>query len=317
MKQEEANQAARNGDLIIVATAKVRGKILERAKRLIEGTSYVMLGDFLREINEIKGMLSCLAGRGRRYTVALSADLAQAVMLALLLVPDRQMKVPGGGRSPGNSAEAAEELERAIDEARRVSNVLWGSNASIPTIESWQRELSKTANRQLVEQLMVARRTDDAHAHDGVGRPLAHIPPAPKELRSAGAHAVELQVRNVDEDPSIACVKVMSADNPDAPAMKGMLDRRLRLAFDETRIAGIAKLLALAQVTDVHVQARVRVTRGLGTSNAKRDELELSEVIDEIDTRKKISLRLLEMKAVNRDLFVESESGLEEKEPAS
>jgi hypothetical protein len=255
VKQEEINQEVRNGDLVVVATAKLREKVLERIRRLIDGVHYVALSDLLREINEIRIMLSRLRGGRRRYAVAVAAEIAQSIMLALLLIPERQKAIDvGGGSEHTGSAESAkvvEDLAKAEDGARRVADKLWGSKEATPTIEAWDRELSKLGERrELSEHLLVAPRTEDGKVHDSNGRPLVEIPPAPKSLPSTNNEEVELQVRSVDADPGLAIVKVLRAANPDGPAMKGLFDRRLRLVFEEEVWPGIAKFLELAQYTD-------------------------------------------------------------------
>lgn len=311
MKQEEVNQGVRRGELVVVATAKLREKIIERVQRLIDDAPYVALSDVLREMDEIKRMLTRMGNRSRRYSVALAADMAKSVMLALLLIPERQEKIPRAGDESG-PAQAAAELAKAGDDARRIADKLWGGIDPTPTIEAWHRELAKAADPTLTEQLLVATRTEDAKAHDPKGRPYTEIPAAPKSLPSAKVQEVELLVRTVDEDPGVALVRVESAADPDGPAMEGLFERRLRLVFDEESHPGVAKFLELAQVTDVHVRTRVHVTRGLGAFGAKHDELRLAEVIDEAESRRRMSRRLLEMNAVTGDLFAEQSLEIEE-----
>lgn len=307
MKQEEVNQELRKGHLLLVATAKMRQKILERVQRLVDGVQYVALSEVLREVNEIKNMLSRMRKRGQSYSVALAAEIAQSLILALVLIPDRQADLTEEGDgvtdSAGSSAPAAE-LAQAGDDARRVAHNLWGHPDAAPNIEAWDKELAKLGDgRQLAEQLLNAPRTEDGKSHDPNGRPFIDIPPVPKALPSAGPQEVELQVRTVDEEPGVALVRLVSAADPDGPAMKGLFERRLRLVFEEEAIPGVAKFLELAQVTDIHVRARVKVSRGLGASNAKHDELRLAEVIDEAGSRRQMSRRLIEMHVVTGDLF--------------
>lgn len=308
MKQEKVHQGLREGELVLMATAKLREQVIERARRLVDGAEYVPISDFLREIEVIKGMLCRLRSRGRQYAVGLPAEVAQSVMLALLLIPDAQAELASAGKSSladaFSSSPPVEELAKASDGARRVAEKLWGSRESAPTIEAWQHELTKLGSLgSLAEQLLTTARTQDGKPIDASGRPLANVPPAPKALPSAFAQEVEVDVRTVDEDPGVAMVKVRGAAEPDGAAMKGMFERRLRLRFDEESHPGIAKFLALAQATDVRVRARVNVQRGLGSSNAKHDELRLSEVIDETGSRRQMSLRLLELHVVTGDLF--------------
>jgi hypothetical protein len=314
VKQEEVNQAARKGALVVSATGKLREKILERVRRLIDGVHYVALSDLLREINEIKAMLSRLRVPGSKYTVAIDAQIAQSLMLALLVVPARQAELrdgdgdsngDGNGKTSRNgSAQEQAELAKAADDARRVAEQLWGKPDTVPTIEGWHRELSKLgAGAKLAGQLLVAPRTEGAEAHDSTGRLLVEVPAAPKALPSMEPQLVELHVRAVDTETGVAVVRVLSAADPDGAAISGLFDRRVRLVFDSEELTGSAKLLELAQVTDVPVQARVGVTRGLGTSGTRHDELLLKEVVDEMETRRRMSRRLLEMNAVTDDLF--------------
>jgi hypothetical protein len=306
MKQEEINQEVRKGGLVVVATAKLREKILERTRRLIDGVQYVTLADLLREVNEIKSMLSRLRQRGQKYAVAVDAQTAQSVMLALLLVPERQADLESGGNKAGQTgtAKTAAELAKAADDARRIAGQLWGKPDSVPTIEGWDRELSKLGKEgKLAGQLLVAPRTEGGKVHDALGRPLIELPAAPKALPSEGPKEVQLSVGPVDPETGFAVVRVMSAADPDGPAMRGLFERRVPLAFDDERLRGIAKLLELAQVTDTLLRVRVGVTRGLTEANAKLDSLQLAEVIDEAETRRRMSRRLLEMEAVTEDLF--------------
>ena len=306
MKQEEVNQKLRTGDLVLVATANLREKILERGQRLIDGVRYVALSDLLREVNEIRSMLLRMRSKSRRYAVAVPADVAESVMLAMLLIPGGQAELADGddGIGSAGNTQKPDELVRAGDDARRIASKLWGVDDAAPTIELWDRELSKLGpRRELSEQLLVAARTADGKAHGASGQPLADLPLAPKSLPSANHEDVELHVKSVDEDPGLAIVVVMGAAHPHGPAMAGLFERRVRLTFDEELHPGVAKFLELAQVTDFHVLARVRVHRGLGARNAKHDELQLAEVIDERGSRDRISRRLLEMNAVTVDLF--------------
>ncbi len=306
MKQEEINQEVRKGGLVVVATAKLREKIVERTRRLIDGVQYVTLADLLREVNEIKSMLSRLRQRGQKYAVAVDAQTAQSVMLALLLVPERQADLESAGNKAGQAGtvKTAAELAKAADDARRIAGQVWGKPDSVPTIESWDRELSKLGKEgKLAGQLLVAPRTEGGKVHDALGRPLIELPAAPKALPSEGPKEVQLSVGPVDPETGFAVVRVMSAADPDGPAMRGLFERRVPLAFDDERLRGIAKLLELAQVTDTLLRVRVGVTRGLTEANAKLDSLQLAEVIDEAETRRRMSRRLLEMEAVTEDLF--------------
>lgn len=306
MKQEEINEEVRKGGLIVVATAKLRERILERTRRLIDGVQYVTLADLLREVDEIKSMLSRLRQRGQKYAVAVDAQTAQSVMLALLLVPARQADLEKGCNKAGQAATAksAAELAKAGDDARRIAEQLWRKADSVPTIEGWDRELSKLGPEgKLAGQLLVAPRTEGGEVHDALGRPLIELPTAPKALPSQVHQEVELSVGPVDPETGIAVVRVMSAADPDGPAMRGLFERRVPLSFDDEKLPGVAKLLELAQATDTFVRARVGVTRGLSAKHAKLDALRLAEVIDEAETRKRMSRRLLEMKAVTGDLF--------------
>lgn len=306
MKQEEINQEVRKGSLVVVATAKLREKIIERTRRLIDGIPYVTLTDLLREVTEIKSMLSRLRQRGQKYAVAVDAQTAQSVMLALLLVPERQADLEKGSNKAGQAgtAKTAAELAKAGDDARRIAEQLWGKPGSVPTIEAWDRELAKLGPEgDLAGQLLVAPRTEGGEIHDALGRPLIELPAAPKALPSQAPQEVELSVGPVDPETGVAVVRVMSAANPNGPAMRGLFKRRVPLVFDDEKLPGVAKLLELAQVTDTLLRARVGIKRGLTAAYAKLDALHLAEVIGEAETRKRMSRRLLEMEAVTRDLF--------------
>lgn len=312
MKQEEVNQAVASGGLVLIATGKLREKILERTRRLVDGVMYVTLSDLLREINEIRQMLSRMRNRGKHYAVAVEAQIAQSIMLALLLVPElpqRQSKLPMGDKTgDAGTANGIINLARAADDARRVAERLWGAPEAVPTIEKWDRELSKLDDGgKLAEQLLLARRTEGAQAYGPNGQPFVELPVAPKALPSEEIHEVVLHIRTVDAETGIALVRVMRADHPDGPAMKGLFERRVPLAFDSEKRPGVAKLLELAQATDIHLLARVNVTRGLSPANAKLDKLDLAEVVREAETRQRVARRLLEMNAVTEDLFSEQE----------
>jgi len=69
-------------------------------------------------------MLIKHGARGRQYAVAVSVDVAKTVL-------------------PGNSAEAAAELERTIDEACRSAHVLFGTEDPRQPIEKWDLERGK------------------------------------------------------------------------------------------------------------------------------------------------------------------------------
>jgi hypothetical protein len=304
MKQEEINQELRNGETVLTGSAKLRDKVLERIQRTIDGNQYLTISDLVREINEISALLMRHGARGRQYAVAVSVAVAKTVLLALLLIPERQKKTPGL-KAPENSAEATAELERTIDAARSAAHVLFGTENATPTIEKWERERAKAVNCQLWEQLLTAPRVEGVAVFGGAGGQLLQIPAIPKALPAADTQKVVLQVKTVDEDSGVALVNVLSAANPDGPALRGLFDRRLPLSFDEDATPGIAKLLELAQVTDVHLQVLVTVARGLGASNTKLDALKVSEVLDEPAVRLMISRQLLAMKAVNGDLFVD------------
>jgi hypothetical protein len=305
MKQEEVNQAVNKGGLVLAATGTLREQVLERVRRLIDGVHYVTLSDLLREVNEIKLMLSRMRTRGQMYTVAIDAEIAKSVMLALLLVPESQAKLPAQENAghAGSGTEAAQ-LAKAADDARQIAERLWAKPNAVPTFEGWNKELSKLGDSgALAEQLLVAPRTEGAQAHDSNGRPFVEVPTAPKALPSEHIHEVELHIRMVDPETHIATVRLIGNANQGNPALLGLNERRIPLWFDDEKLPGVSKLLELAQTTDVHVHVRVNVTRGLSRANAKLDKLELAEVIRETELRQRMARRLLEMNAVTEDLF--------------
>lgn len=302
MNQDEVNQRVRSGEGVVTATSKLRAKIIARSQQMIDGTEYVTLSDLLREIQEISSVLLRQGTRSRKYAVALASAIANSILLALLLIPDKQARV-ADDKTPKNSAEASAELERTIDEARSAAHILFGSQDSAPSLEDWERERAKSKNAPLWEQLLTAPRTDNAEVYCGTGAQLLEIPPVPRTLSAAKKPKVSLKVKTVDEDSSIAIVNLLGAENPDDPSMKGLFDRRIQLTFDQDATPGIAKFLELAQVTDTDVTIRATVTRGLGTPNARLDSLGVSEVIEENAMRQKISYRLVAMRAVSGDLF--------------
>ena len=300
MKQEESNQGVRDGKLVKTASKKVRETIIAKFAKHLEGSAYVVLDDFIRELIDIKSILMRTRAPSRQYAVALAAKSALDVYLELLLIPRQQLSHTKP--EPETSAAAAQELTLAAEDALRVSHVLWNHVDAKPTYEDLKREINKTRNPELTMQLLFSAHSTEDGVNTSSGNTLPTIPAAPRFIASANQQRLTLKVKFVDEDPGQATVVIAGSGDPDAQCLQGLFERRIRLVFDETVLPGFGKLLVLAQAADVEIQVLADVQRGLGIGSAKNDLLQAVESIDEARTRAIIAAELRMMMSVDEEL---------------
>lgn len=231
---------------------------------------------------------------------AIPAEVAKKVWLELLLIPRQQMA--HSSTEPATSAAAAVEMTEAADDAIRIHQALWQTDDASPTFEDLQRELSKAQSPELTAQLLFSAHSVDDAVNTSTGNSLPSIPATPRYIACSSRPKLTLSIKSVDEDPGLAMVVVIGAENPDDVAMKGLFERRATLAFDETAFPGLGKLLVLAQAADANVPMRVSVRRGLGPASTKHDQLGVVELVDEVRTREIIAAQLVSMKAVTEEL---------------
>ena len=300
MKQEQANQAAREGGVVQVASKSLRDTILERVSRLLDSITYLVVDDFLREIAAIKTMLTRLQAPGRGYAVALRSETARSVLLELLMIPSQQDTFASA--PPSTSTAASAELTLATRDAARIIHTLWQDPAATPTFEAVHRALEKSRHPPLTERLLFSSHPPDDAATTAAGNALPTLPSVPRSVACERRPQLLLEVKSVDEEARQTWVRIEGADDPEALALRGLFGRRVRLVYDDDAFPGLGKLLVLAQAADVRVSLRVVVQRGLGPKAAKQDLLSVSEVVDETRIRETIGANLMRMKAVDAEL---------------
>ncbi len=258
----------------MVATAKLDPAEIERLTKSVDDMKYLPIDDVVTLLQQGGSCLEHLGvSRHDAAVVGITPDAVRQLLLALLRVPAQIEELTADPLPEPIAKDEARKYAIARVEAAGIAQKLGkAAEKREATYEIYRELVAASTDPVLTRQILLSAETPSMPLQLERGETLPEVKPLPRALPSSKVHDVLLRVRNVDEESSVALVRLVGPINPSAIALEGLMESVLPMTFNTTNRSVVRRLLA-AQLIDQPVKFRVQITRALRHSDGRLTRL--------------------------------------------